>query len=172
MEYYLIRLMLIYFPSKCLPYFFSQLMMSGECVISSVLSHHNKNLKQQTLHLLACHSSWTDQCYSSMLQLSFIQKIKENISLRSEGMPIQKTQRERQSVGERPLALWLLFLYVFFSSPLDLPYINWASQECYLFYLRSSLWSSELPLFYFCWLFPSLSFSHGNSGLLFPILAT
>ena len=29
-------------------------------------------------------------------------------------MPIQKTQRERQSVGERPLALWLLFLYVFF----------------------------------------------------------
>ena len=41
-----------------------------------------------------------------------------------------------------------------------------------LFYLRSSLRSSDLPLFYFRRLFPSLSFSHLHSGLLFPILAT
>ena len=54
----------------CVLIFFSRVL--GECVISSVLSHHNKNLKQQTLHLLACHSSWTDQCYSSVLQLSFV----------------------------------------------------------------------------------------------------
>ena len=59
---------------------------------------------------------------------------------------------------------WLLFLYVFLS--LGLYYVNWASQECCLFYLRSSLWSSDLPLFYFCGLFPSLSFSHGHFGLL------
>ena len=31
----------------------------------------------------------------------------------------------------------------------SLPYVNWASQEGCLFYLRSSLWSSDLPLFYF-----------------------
>ena len=37
---------------------------------------------------------------------------------------------------------------------------------------RSLLWSSDLPLLYFCGLFPSLSFSHHHSGLLFPILTT
>ena len=48
--------------------------LSGECVISSVLSRHNKNLKQRTLKRSdrPCDSSQTDQCYSSMLQLSFI----------------------------------------------------------------------------------------------------
>ena len=88
-------------------------------------------------------------------------------------MPTQKTLREeRQRVHahtqerETP-AIWLLFLYVFFL-PLGLPYVNWASQECRLFYLRSS----DLPLFYFSWLFPSLSFSHSHSGFLFPILTT
>ena len=33
----------------------------------------------------------TDQCYSSVLQLSFIWKIKENISSRHEGMMTQKS---------------------------------------------------------------------------------
>ena len=45
-----------------------------------------------------------------------------------------------------------------FFLPLGLAYVNWASQECCLFYLRSSLWSSHIPLFYFLGLFPSLSF--------------
>ena len=58
-----------------------------------------------------------------------------------------------------------------FSTPLGLPYVNWASQEC-LFYLRSSLQSSDLSLFYFPGLFPYLSFSCGHSGFLFPILTT
>ena len=53
-----------------------------------------------------------------------------------------------------------------------LPCGNRASQECCLFSLKSSLWSSDLPLFYFCVLFSSLSFSHRHSGLLFPILTT
>ena len=39
-----------------------------------------------------------------------------------------------------------------------------------MFYLRSSLWSSDLSLFYFHGFFPSLSFSHHHFGLLFPIL--
>ena len=63
-----------------------------------------------------------------------------------------------------------LFLYVYLS--LGLSYVNWARWECCLFYLRSSLWSSNLLLFYFCGLFPSLSFSHCHFGLLFPILPT
>ena len=61
--------------------------------------------------------------------------------------------------------------YMFFL-PLGLPYINWARQECCLFCLRSSLQSSDLPLFYFCGLFPSLSFGHQRFGLLCPILTT
>ena len=139
--------------------------VSGEFVIPLVLSRHNKNLKQRV-----------DQHYSPQtnqlqlrVQLSFIQKVKENTSSRHDGMSIQKTRRE-----ERPPAqFWLLFLYVFFFLlPLGLPYVNWASQECCLFYLRSSLQSSDLSLFYFRGLFPSLSFSHHHSGLLFPILTT
>ena len=62
--------------------------------------------------------------------------------------------------------------YMFFPSPLGLRYVNWARQECCLFYLRSSLQSSDLPLFYFLRLFPSLSLSHRHFGLLFPILTT
>ena len=54
---------------------------------------------------------------------------------------------------------------------LSLPYVR-ASQEGCLFYLWSSLWSSDLPLFYFHGLFLSLSFSHCHFGLLFPILTT
>ena len=80
-------------------------------------------------------------------------------------------RRAPHRAGERERrGLWLLFLYV--SLPLDLSYVNWASQECCLFYLRFSLQSSDLPLFYICGLFPSRSFSHRHSGLLFPILTT
>ena len=66
---------------------------------------------------------------------------------------------------------WLLFSYVFFCSPC-LPYVSWASQEGCLFRLRFSLQSSDLPLFYFRGLLPSLSFSHCRFGLLFPTLPT
>ena len=88
-----------------------------------------------------------------------------NTSSRREGMPTQKTQREER---ERPPALWLLFSCL--SPPLGLPYVNWASQECCLSHPRSSLRSSDLPLFCFPRLFLSLSFSRHHSGLLFPIL--
>ena len=50
-----------------------------ECVISSVLSCHSKTLKQLI-----------NQCYCSVLQLSFIWQAKENTSSRHEGRPSQK----------------------------------------------------------------------------------
>jgi len=65
-------------PMDCSPLGFSIhgiFQVSREYVISSVLSCHNKNLKRQTnVKALGqmCHSSGTDQCYSSVLQLSFI----------------------------------------------------------------------------------------------------
>ena len=84
------------------------------------------------------YSSWMDQCYSSVLQLCYIYKIKGNTSSRHDGCQPKKCEEQR----ERPPALWLLFLcffFFFFLFPLGLPYVNWASQECCLFYLRSSL---------------------------------
>ena len=173
-------------------------------VFSSVLSHLNKYLKQQTLEPLVCHSSridrvialrsWTDRviplrsrtdcviALRSVLQLyvTALFYLENSRKIHPQGVrACQPKDAKRREWGEwtsvqereRPLDLWLLFSYVFFF-PLGLPYVNRASQECCLFYLRSSLRSSDLPLFYFCGLFPSLSFSHHHSGLLFPILAT
>ena len=73
--------------------------------------------------------------------------------------------------------LWLNFSSVFvcFSPPLSLPYVNWASQEGCLFYLRFSFRSLDLPLFYFRGLFPCLlattildSFSYSNYLTFLP----
>ena len=76
-------------------------------------------------------------------------------------MLTQKTRRE-----ERPQPNFGFSFYCFFFFlPLGLSYVNWANQDCCLFYLRSSFWSSELPFFYFHWLFPSLSFRHSHSEL-------
>ena len=81
---------------------------------------------------------------------------------RYEEKSMQKRVRERQR--ERDPKRFGSSFYMFFL-PLGLPYVNWASQEGCLFYLRSSLQSSDLPLFYFPGLFPSLSLRHCHSGL-------
>ena len=109
-----------------------------ECVISSVLSCHSKTLKQLI-----------NQCYCSVLQLSFIWQAKENTSSRHEDRPTQKKSGAQ---------FWLLFSFVFFLLPLSLPYVNWASQEGYLFHLRFSLRSLDLPLLYFHRIFPFFVF--------------
>ena len=81
------------------------------------------------------------------------------------GLATKKTQREEKP----PAQFWLLFLYA--SSPPPEPALcKLDSQEgCSL---RFSLLSLDLPLFCFCGLLPSLSFSHHHYGLLFPILTT
>ena len=50
--------------------------------------------------------------------------------------------------GEASLSLGFLHLY-FVYSPLSLPYVNWASLEGGLLYLRFSLWFSDFLLFHF-----------------------
>ena len=82
-------------------------------------------------------------------------------------MSAQKMQKEERP----PSPILAPLFYMFFLLPLGLPYVNWASPECCLFYLRSSLWFLDFPLFYFHGLFPSLSFSHRHSRLA-PILTT
>ena len=133
--------------------------ISGECSTSLVLSHHKQKFEVADQHYHSSmgqrYRSRTDQSHSSMLQLSFIQKIKENTSLRHEGMPTQKKQRrERESARERDPQPFGSSFYV---SPRPGPAVCILGQpECCLFSLRSSLWSPELPLFYFRGLFPSL----------------
>ena len=84
-----------------------------------------------------------------------------------------KTRREEHPSmcgwggGERESPSPLAPFFICFPPP-ALPCVNWVSQECCLFYLRSSLRSSGLPLFYFRGLFSSLSFSHHHFELLFP----
>lgn len=57
------------------------------------------------------------------------------------------------------------FLFMFLSLPLGLPCVNWARQECCLFYLRSlSLWSSDLLVLFSL---PCL-FATDHSGHVFP----
>ena len=83
-------------------------------------------------------------------------------------MPTQK---------ERPQS-WLPLFNSFVSSPQNLPYANWASQEGGVFvspeFLTSVCEFSFVPFLCFCLFvcFPSLSFSHCHFGLLFPILTT
>ena len=158
--------------------------VGGVCnFLSSVSSQQKSEVTDQCYspRMDQCYSPRMDQCYSSVLQLSFIWKVKENTPLGCEGMLTQMTQK-----GEAPAQLYMfvsLYIYMFdmfscymFFSPapahLELPHVNWASQECCLFYPRSSLWSLDLPLFCFPGLFPSLSFSHRHSGLLSPTLTT
>ena len=112
-------------------------------VISLVLSHCSKNFKQ-----------WMNQCYSTVL----FGKQRKIYGL---GVRVGRPKR----LEERPEAqFWLLFL--FFLLSLSLPSVSRASQEGCLFQLRFSLQSSDLPLFYFCRRFPSLSFSHHFQSFL------
>ena len=172
---------LIYFGNKIFKQKTCILILPWYCQ-ASVFSHLNKNLKRRTLEPSACHSSWTDCVIAlrsrtdcvialrSVLQLSVIAQfyLENSRKIHPRGMracrPKDAKRRERGSAPahrrERDPRPFGSSFYMFFSSPLGLRYVNWASQECCLFYLRSSLQSSDLPLFYFHRLFPSLSFSH------------
>ena len=95
--------------------------------------------------------------------------------MKREGMPTQRLEekrlgehavggrgeRERKSTHtqerEREKALWLLLLYVF-PSTWACPMQIGLSRECCLFYLKSSLWSSDLPLTFLCSIFAGFSF--------------
>jgi len=138
--------------------------LSGECNLGSVSSQQRfeamdvKALGASELLDSLCYSSWTDQFYLENKGKYTLESWR-HADLKDSEMRERERERGRMSTcmqgreRERPPARWLLFLCFFL--PLGLPYVNWASQECYFFCLRSSLWSLDLPLFYFCGLFPS-----------------
>ena len=166
--------------------------MSGECMLLSSVSSQQRfgvtdikalgvsqllGLGQTVLQLSGLERTVLQLLDKSVLQLSVIALfyLDNNRRIHPRGMracdpKMRREERPSTRERERERQLWLLFLYVYLS--LGLSYVNWASQECCLFYLRSSLRFSDLPLFYFRGLFPSLSFSHHHFGLLFPILPT
>ena len=159
------------------------------------LSHHNNDLEQRTLkpsvrhssQVLnkSCHSSQTNQCYSSTL----FRKQQENPSSKKRrewksapacacackgGVQGQRErEKEHTHVGERARES-LAPPFTCFLPP--------GPALCKLGSARSAVLPEvltlvlrpffDLPLFYFHGLFSSLSFSHHHFGLLFPILTT
>ena len=158
--------------------------MSGECnLLSSVSSQQKfeatdvKALGPSQLLNSPCYSSWTDQFYLEN-KGKYILKAWGHAD--PKGMKRGEREREREKDTEpacaqeraRPPAP-LAPLFICFFLPLGLPYVNYTSQECCLYVLPEVLTPVlHLSLFYFCGLFPSLSFSHRHFGLLFPILPT
>ena len=123
--------------------------MSGEFAVSSVLSRFNKNLKWLTsiaalgrTNVIALRwmsvtvferTNVTAQCYLESKGKYIL-----------EGMRACWPKRPEEKRGPQPN--FDSSFYMFFLLPLGLPYVNWASQECCLFYPRPSLWSLDLPL--------------------------
>ena len=158
--------------------------LSRECMFLGSLSRHNKDLEWGTLkppQRVTALRSWIDRVIALRSQMNrgialkqisvtalFYLEDSRKIHLRGVRARRSKDTRRRapQSAGERESWLWLLYLYV--SLSLGLSYVNWASQECCWFYLRSL----DLLLFHFQRLFPSMSCSHRHFGLLFPVLPT
>ena len=73
-------------------------------------------------------------------QIHLESKGKYILEARGRADPKDRKRREAPSPILAPLFI------CFFLPPLSLLYVNWASQEGCLFYLRFSLWSSDLPL--------------------------
>ena len=107
------------------------------------------DLKQTMLQLL--DKSVLQLCVTALFYL----ENRRRIHPPDKGMPTQRREpaggRKRQTKRERESPLAPLFICFFL--PLGLPYVNWARQECCLFYLRSSLRSLDLPLTLLCSIF-------------------
>ena len=104
-----------------------------------------------------------DWCYSSVL-------FGKQRKIHPQGVRAGRPKKQEENRSQ--LFNFGSSFHMFFLLPLSLACVNWASQEGCFLCLRFSLRSSDLPLFYFYRLFPSSSFSHYHSGLLFPILTT
>ena len=152
------------------------------------LSRHNKDLEWWTLkpprHVTAL-GSWTDRVIAlrqiSVTALFYLEdsrkihlrgmrarpsKDKRRAPQHVKGCGEREKKREREPFGSS--------FYVFFLPP--------GPALCKLGLVRSAVLpevlipvlgtSFDLPLFYFCGLFSSLSISHHHSGFLFPTLPT
>ena len=74
-------------------------------------------------------------------------RVEDHVEEREREREREREKGRAHACGEkqREKVLWLLLLYIF-SSTWACPVQIGLSQECCLFYLKSSLWSSDLPL--------------------------
>ena len=142
------------------------IVMSHECIFLGSLFRHNKDLEWRTLKppwRVTALRSWIDRVIALRSRMDHV------IALRQISVTalfyLEDSRRESEKEWERgrereierahawgkvhEKALWLLLLYVFFPSTWACPMQIGLSQECCLFYLKSSLWSSDLPLTFF-----------------------
>ena len=119
--------------------------LSGEYVTSSVLSHHNKNLKRWT-SVTALRQTVSQLLNRSVLQLHVISQFylenEGKCIIEAWGYAYPKDAKRRQTPG-RPRPFGSSFC-MFYPPPLGLLCVNWASQECCSLYPRSSLQPSDL----------------------------
>jgi len=114
------------------------------------LSRHNKDLERQTLKpsRVTALGSWTNRA-TALRQVSvtalFYLEDSRRVCVREREREREREERTHAGERVREKALWLLLLCVF-SSTWACPMQIGLSQECCLFCLKSSLWSSDLPL--------------------------
>ena len=145
----------------------------GECVISLVLSHHNKIWSDGPALQpwdRPCRSSLgqisvTALCYSSVLFRKYRNIYPWGVRACQPKRCEEKKERERKRA--RHLALWLLLSHVSSSPGPALCDSGWPGVLFVLPVVLILVLGPSLVLF--LWAFP---FSHCFSGLLFPILTT
>ena len=134
--YAFIICIVLFYMYVCVLIFFSRVL--GVYVISSVLSHHNKNLKWQPSDgpVLQLSDGPVLQLRVSAVLFRKERKI-HPWGVRACWPKRHKEERERERETPSHLAPLFIcfFFFFFFCLPLDLLYVNWASQECCLFYL-------------------------------------
>ena len=105
---------------------FSRTLLSGEFVVSLVLSCNSKNLKQ-----------WIDQCYSSVL-------LGKRRKTHPWGVRVGLHPPPKRHKKKRGLKLNVGSSFIcFFLFPLSLPCVNWASQAgcCFTWGSHSGPWT-------------------------------
>ena len=139
------------------------------------LSRHNKGLEWRTLKppwRVTALGSWTDRVIAlRQISATALFYLDNSRKLHLQGLracrPKDTKRRAPQRPEERESPLVPLFMCFSLPGPvlckLGQPGVMFVLPEVLTLVLRPSL-------FYFCRLFPSRSFSHRHSGLLFPIL--
>ena len=149
------------------------IILSHECTFLGSLSRHNKDLEWWSLsprHVTAL-GSWTSRV-TALRQISVtalfyledsrtvhprsVRACQPKDSKRREWRTVQGG-RDREWERERERKRALAPPFICFSSIWACPLQIGLSQECCLFYLKSSLWSSDLPLTFLCSIFEGFS---------------
>ena len=133
--------------------------MSDECNFLGSVSSQQK-FEAMDVKALSMSQLLDSLCYTSQTDHIYLEN-KEEYILEAWGHTDPKDVKRREREGgererERERETCRPFgssLYMFFPSLLGLLYVNWARQECCLFYLRSLLQSLDFPLTFLCSIF-------------------